>query len=107
MPKLNPLFPKSLPPASALRVVVRLLTQTDSSAPLALAQPVLKNIIGGGRVVNTPVVPNGNIIHILPLEADLQIMVFDDELDEPVKEVLALLIREAMDALDVVSDSKH
>jgi hypothetical protein len=45
------------------------------------------------------VVPDGNIVGILPLQPDLQIMVLVHQLQEPVQQLLALLLRHAVDVL--------
>lgn len=54
-------------------------------------------------MVHRPVVPDGQIVDILPPVADLQVVVLDDELDEPVEEVLRLGLAQPVDLLDVVA----
>lgn len=95
---------KRLPPASTLRIKVRPLTQAYRPVALALAQALLKDVVGGGSMVHAPVIPDGDVIGVLPLVAHLQVVVLDNELHEPVEEVLALLLAQAVDALAVVTD---
>ena len=57
-------------------------------------------------MVHTPVVPNREVIDGIPLEPDLKIVVLHDELHKPRQEVLALLIGQAVDALDVVANAE-
>ncbi len=57
-------------------------------------------------MVHTPVIPDRDIIHRLPPQAHLEVVVLDNQLREPVQEVLALLLGQAVDALDVVADGK-
>ena len=57
-------------------------------------------------MVDAAVVPNSQVVDVLPSVADLQIVVFDDQLNKPVQEVLGLIICQAMDVLDVMADSK-
>lgn len=102
-PKMR-LDTERLPPAGALRIKVRPLPQADRPVALALTKTLLKDIVGRGSVVHAPVIPDGNIVGVLPLEAHLQVVVLDNELDEPVKEMLALLVGQAVDALAVVAD---
>lgn len=83
---------ESLPPALALGVEVRPLPQADGARPgtLAEAEP---RVVGGSRVVDATVVPYGEVVLILPAQADLEVVVLDDELDEPVEEVSGLVFR--------------
>lgn len=92
------------PPAGALRIKVWPLAQADRPVTLALAETLLEDIVGSGSVVHAPVVPDGDIVGVLPLEAHLQVVVLDNELGKPVEEVLALLLGQAVDALAVVAD---
>ena len=58
-------------------------------------------------MIDGSVIPDGQVVDMLPLEADLEVVVLHNQLDKPVEEVLALLVREAVDALDVVADGEH
>ena len=47
------------------------------------------------------------IIWVLPPEAHLQIMVLDDKIHKPLKQMSALLLRDSVHLLDVRADSKY
>ena len=57
-------------------------------------------------MVHTPVIPNRHIVDGIPLEPDLEIVVLHDKLHKPRQEVLALLIGQTVDALDVVANAE-
>lgn len=57
-------------------------------------------------MIHTPIIPNRQIIHILPLMPNLQIVVLDNELHEPLQRTLGLLGRELVDLLHVVADGE-
>lgn len=76
--------PFGLPPALALWVKVGLLPQADSPRPLSLTQPLLADVVRSRGVIDAAVVPDGEIINVVPSVAHLQIMVLDDQLDKPV-----------------------
>ncbi len=65
------------------------------------------DVIRRGSMVDATVVPDGNIMDVLPLETHLQVVVLHDELHEPVEEMPGFLIAQPVDALDVVPDSEH
>ena len=52
-------------------------------------------------MVDAPVVPDGEIVGVLPAVTDLQVVVVGDEVDEPFQGVLALELGEAVDLLDL------
>lgn len=58
-------------------------------------------------MINTSIIPNREIVRILPPMPDLQIMVLDNQLNEPVQGPLALFLGQSIDLLDVVSYSKY
>ena len=58
-------------------------------------------------MVHAPVIPNSDIVGVLPLEAHLEVVVLDNKLSKPVEEMLALLLGQPIDALTVVADSIH
>lgn len=58
-------------------------------------------------MIHASIIPNRQVIHILPTKPDLKIMVLNDELDEPIEEPLALGLGEPVDALHVVADGEH
>lgn len=57
-------------------------------------------------MVHRPVVPDRQIVHVLPAVPHLQVVVLDDELHEPAQEVRRLLVAEAVDLLHVVADGE-
>ncbi len=57
-------------------------------------------------MVNGAVVPDGEIIDVLPAVADLKVVVLDNELGEPVEEVLGFSLAEAVDLSNVVANSE-
>lgn len=99
--------PFCLPPALALWIKVRLFPQTDSPRPLSLAQTLFTDVVWRSRVIDAAIVPDGEIVDIVPSVTDLQVMVLDDQADEPVQDVLGLVIRQTMDVLDMVAHREH
>jgi hypothetical protein len=87
----------------AVRVKIRLLAQTHSSltSPRALTLVVERR-----SVVHASVVPDGQIILVLPSLADMQIVVLNNQLDEPFQCMLAFLLGQAVDLLHVMANSK-
>ena len=57
-------------------------------------------------MIDAAIVPDGHVVGLLPPEPDLQVMVLDDQLHEPVQKMLGFLIRQAMDPFHVVADGK-
>ena len=57
-------------------------------------------------MIHTPVIPNRQIIHILPPVPDLKIMVIRHQSHEPVKQMLALSLCHIIDLLNVVPKSE-
>lgn len=102
LPSSRQLPGQRLPTTRALRVKIRPLAQADGAAAGTLAE-VEVAVVGRGRVVDAAVVPDGEIIRIPPAQADLQVVVLDDEADEPVEEVARLVVAEPVDALHVVA----
>lgn len=58
-------------------------------------------------MIHTSIIPNREIIRILPPMTDLQIMVLDNQLNEPVQGPLTLFLGQPVDMLDVVSNAKY
>jgi hypothetical protein len=58
-------------------------------------------------MINTSIIPNCEIIRILPPMTDLQIMILDNQLNEPVQGPLALFLGQPIDLLDVVPYAKY
>jgi hypothetical protein len=58
-------------------------------------------------MIDTPVIPNRQIIRILPSVTDLQVMVLNNELHKPVQGSSALFLRQSVDLLDMVSNPKN
>lgn len=77
--------PQILLSRPAVRIQIRLLTQTNSPLPRPRAL-----IIKSRRMIHTPIIPNRQIIHILPPLADLQVVILHDQLNKPVQRMLAL-----------------
>lgn len=99
--------PPSLPSALASWVKVRLLPQTDSPRPLPLAQTLLADVVWRSRVIDTTIIPNGEIVDVVPTVTDLQVMILHNQADEPVQEVLGLVVGQPVDVLDVVAHGEH
>lgn len=57
-------------------------------------------------MIHASVIPNRQIIHVLPLMSDLQVMVFDNQLHKPIQCLLTLFFRQSIDVLHMVPDSK-
>ena len=70
-----------------LRIEVRSLPQTHRS--LSLSRTLSIVVVRRG-VVYTSIVPDCDVPWILPLESDLQVVVFCDQPQEPVDQVCAL-----------------
>jgi hypothetical protein len=103
--------PQIFAPTLALGIEERPFTQTDR----AISQPdtaSLDVVIGGGMEC-TPVVPEGNIATLvslgiaLPAEPYLQIVVFVDQAEEIVQDDLAFVDGYAKNALGEVTVNKH
>ena len=48
-----------------------------------------------------PIIPDGDIVGVLPPVADLQVVVFHQQVDEPIQQFLALVLREPVDVPNV------
>lgn len=55
-------------------------------------------------MVHTPVIPDGEIIRVLPLVADLQIVVIDEQSHEPCEESLTLLLSHVVNLGNVMAE---
>ncbi len=53
-----------------------------------------------------PIVPDSYIIAVLPLEADLEIVVVDEQAVEPVEQGLGLFFGDVVDMTDVAADGE-
>lgn len=58
-------------------------------------------------MVHASVVPNSQVIYILPAIADLQVMVLDNQLDKPVEEMTGLLLGQPVDLLHMRSHREN
>ena len=85
----------------ASRIKVRLLAQRNS--PLTRTLSISWQIVSR-RMVYAPVVPDRQVIRIIPSKPDLQIMVFHNQLDEPIQQVVALCFRHFINTLSMMSD---
>ncbi len=73
---------QSLSPTLALRIKEWFLTNADSPHPIPLTLSL--NIIGC-RMERRPIIPNSNIIWILPLEPNLQIVIINQQPTKPLQ----------------------
>ena len=58
-------------------------------------------------MIHTPVIPDGEIILVLPSVSDLQVVVIDEQSHEPVEQRLTLQLSHVVDLPDVVSDGEN
>lgn len=58
-------------------------------------------------MIDAAIVPNREIIRVLPPVAHLQIVILDNELDKPIKRALTLLLGQLVDLLHVVSNTEY
>ena len=63
-------------------------------------------IIKGSRVEHAPVIPDGQVVGVLPPEPDLEVVVVRDELDEPAQQIVAFGLTQAVDPLGVVTNGE-
>jgi len=92
-------------PGDARRVIVRPLTQAHRALSRALTEIQIQ-IIGRGGVIHAPVVPDGQVVLVLPPVAHLQVVVVDDQADEPVEQRAALESCHVVDLLHVRTDGE-
>jgi hypothetical protein len=90
-----------LSPALTLWIEIRLLPDTHSPDTISIALAL--DVVGRG-VEDRPIVPDGYIVAVLPLEADLQIVVVDEQAVEPVEQGFGLFVRDIVDVADVAAD---
>jgi hypothetical protein len=57
-------------------------------------------------MIHTPIIPNRQIIRVLPTMPDLKIMVINNQSQEPVQQSLALAFCDPVDVLHVVAESE-
>ena len=84
-----------------LGIIERFLANTHS--PYAISLPLALNIVRRG-MEDGAIVPDRNIIHILPLEPDLQIMIVADQSHEPLQQSFAFELGHVVDVSDVGAD---
>lgn len=67
------------------------------------------DIVRGGGVIYAPIVPDSQIIDVLPLQvqAHLQVVILDNQLHEPIEKMLRLLLAQSVDSLHVIADSEN
>ena len=87
----------------AVWVKVRFLTQAHCALP---GSWTLTLVVERRGMVHTSVVPYSKIVLILPPMTDVEIVVLDNQLHKPIQRMLALFFGQAIDLLDVVTDSK-
>lgn len=93
--------PQSLAPRQTIRIKIGHLTDAHRTMPTAMPKALM---IRRRSMIRAPVIPNGHIIDILPSVPDLQVVVFHQQLDEPIFQHLALVFGHAVELLEVVSD---
>jgi hypothetical protein len=111
-------FAESIPTGDAIGVEIWPLTQSHSPIPKSLALAI---VVKRGSVEHASIVPKGfkelehgtwndsrltNIIRVLPLEADLQVMIFVHQVQEPVQQVPRLDFGHTIDVADVPADGE-
>ena len=57
-------------------------------------------------MIDRPVIPDSQIVHVAPLVPHLQVMILHDEIGEPVEEMLRLFLGKPVDLLYVVTDGE-
>lgn len=93
-----------LPARLAIRIQIRTLTQAHR--PLPCPRSLTLNIIRR-RMIHAPIIPYGQVIHVLPAITHLKVVVLHNQLHEPVQSTPALVGGQTIDMLDVVADRKH
>jgi hypothetical protein len=78
----------------AFRVEIGDLSNSNSPVATAWSKSFM---VTSSRVKNTSVIPDSDIIRVIPLEADLQIMAVCDEIMEPLQHICAFSPVEAVD----------
>ena len=58
-------------------------------------------------MIHTPIIPNRQIISILPAMPNLQIMILGNQLYKPVERMAGFLFSEPVDVLHVVADREY
>ena len=87
-----------LPFTLTLGIIERFLPNTHS--PYAISLPLALNIVRRG-MEDGAIVPDRNIIHILPLEPDLQVMIVADQSHEPLQQRFAFELCHVVDVSNV------
>ena len=118
--------PQRLPPRLTIWIQVRPLPQTDGTLPCPITQAF---VVRRGGMVHATIIPNSwrmsatyqrasttqfrntenkltKIVRIPPLMPDLQIVVFDNQTHKPIQQSPALLLRQPVDALDMMPYSE-
>ena len=92
---------QSLAATLAVRIEIRTLAASHSTIPRSVAET---HEVECRAVERAAIVPNRDIINVLPLEANLQIMVIFQQLLEPPKKHVALFFGDTVDELAVLAD---
>jgi len=79
---------------------------SDGPLPSPLTQIRLAQIIWSGGMIHTSIVPDRQIIGILPSMTDLQIMIINYQGQELIQKSLAFELRQPIDALDMMPKRK-
>lgn len=100
LPMLLPLRLHSLTPTLTIRIKIRPLTTPNSPIPASISQA---HKIKSSTMESTPVIPDSNIVNVLPPEPDLEIMIVLKQLLEPTQEHLTLLFGDPVYKLAVLA----
>jgi hypothetical protein len=94
-----------LPPRHTSWVQIRPLSQANRAVSFPLSIVTLE-VIRSSSVVHTPVIPDGEIVRVLPPVTDLQIVVIDEQSHEPCEKSLALELAHVVHLAYVLADGK-
>lgn len=103
---LGGLLEKAFLAAYSLRIKVRAVSNTQSPETPPVTEP-LAQVIRSGRMHHALVVPDRNVVLIDPPVPDMDIVVNDDHLLQPVHDLSRLDLRQAVDALNMVAEAVY
>jgi len=105
-PHLNLLrLGKRLPPPRTLGIKIRPFPQTHRPVPSPLPK-VFPNVIRRRSMIHAPIIPDSEIVRILPAVAHLQIVVINYQTQKPREKPFALAGGESVDVLYVVAEGE-
>lgn len=103
---LGDLIEKAFLAAYSLWIKVRTVSNTQSPEAPPVTEP-LAQVVGSGRMHHALVVPDRNVVLIDPPVPDMDIVVNDDHLLQPVHDLSRLDLRQAVDALNMVAKAVY